>query len=123
MIDAALFFTINTIILFILSNILDSFEVDSILASIAFLIVLTVLNWTIVPVLKLLSLPINLLLFGLVGFFINLLALWLAVEVVAGIKISSETQGLEYFFTLLIISISLSIISPAVRKMLESFSF
>lgn len=121
MIDAALFFTINTIILFILSNVLDNFSVGSILASIAFLIVLTVLNWTIVPVLRFLSMPINLLLFGLVGFLINIVSLWMAVEAVDQITI--EAEGLEYFFTLLIISISLSVISPSVRKMLESFSF
>jgi putative membrane protein len=121
MIDSALFFAINTIILMILSAFLKNFNVDSIFASLIFLLVLTFLNWTIVPILKFLSLPINLLLFGLVGFFINLMALWIAVEIVPGIDITAS--GLEYFLNLLVISICLSVISPSLKRMLESFNF
>ena len=120
MIDAALFFTINTLILFLLSNTLKNFTVENISAALLFLVILTILNWTIVPVLKFLSLPINILLFGLAGFFINILALWIAVSLVDGIDIKSSS-GLNYFLTLLITSISLSIISPSLRRMIESF--
>jgi putative membrane protein len=121
MINAALFFTINTIILFFLSTILENFKVENISTAILFLIVLTFLNWTIIPLLKFLTLPINLISLGLISFLLNLFGLWLATALVEGISITSS--GLEFFFTLLIISISLSIVSPAIRNFLEKFTF
>jgi len=56
----------------------DSFPIDKIGEAAAFILVLTLLNWTLIPVLKFMTLPLNFLTLGLIGILINGLAVVLA---------------------------------------------
>ncbi len=118
MIRATLFFVINILLLFLLSNLLDNFQLSSILSGVVFLFVLTFLDWTLLPLLKLFSLPINLLTFGFIGWLINLFGIWLASILVNGIDF--DGNSVEFFFSLVLVSLVLSVVSPAVRGLLGS---
>lgn len=107
MFKALLFFILNVLVILGLSAILPNFEVSNFTAAAIFLIILTFLNWLIGPILKTLSLPINLLTFGLASWFINVLLVWFTTLFVEGIVLSGS--GISKFITLVLVSIGLSI--------------
>jgi putative membrane protein len=112
-----LFLLVNTLVLFGLAAILPGFGISNVFAAIIFLVVIAVLDYTLIPLLQLISLPINFLTFGLVGWLINLLAFWIADSFVDGIVI--EPEGLGYFFYIVIISFCLSAVSPAIVNLIN----
>jgi putative membrane protein len=101
------FFVINVLVIMFLSFILPEFKVVSILSAATLVIVLTLLNWTLGGILKLFTLPLNFLSFGLLGFIINIFVLWVSLNIPQGVTISGS--GFSQLLTLLIISVSLSI--------------
>lgn len=102
-----IFFVINVLVIMILSSILPEFTVISILSATALVVILTLLNWTLGGILKIFTLPLNFLSFGLLGFIINIFVLWISLNIPDGVTISGS--GFEQFITLFIISVSLSI--------------
>ncbi|MDH5533093.1 MAG: phage holin family protein [Candidatus Pacebacteria bacterium] len=73
-------------------------------------LVITLLNKIVRPILKLLFLPINIVTLGLFSIVIHVGLLWLATYLVPGFKIDNMTlfgTDLNYFFTLLVVSIIL----------------
>jgi putative membrane protein len=79
-----------------------------------FLLVLTVINSLVLPLLKFVTFPFNLLSFGLVGMLINLAGLWVAIELTNSINISAT--GISYFLNLILISFTLSVAQTLVNK-------
>lgn len=79
---------VNVLIVLGLSNILSGFKVDNISAAIWFLFILTLLNWTIIPLVKILTLPLSILTLGLFSFFINLVTV---------IIVANATQGIHLY--------------------------
>ena len=75
-------------------------------------IVLTLVNFIVKPILKLLTLPINIITFGLFAGVINIGLLWLVTWLVPGFEIKPMVVGdiqLGYIGTLIAISIIISL--------------
>lgn len=105
---------INITVVLALSFLLPNFQVKDFLSALFFIILLTILNWTVVPVLKILTFPLNFLSFGLVYFLINLLAILIAADLLTGVNIQGNL--VSRFLTALIISVSLSLIQSSLEK-------
>ena len=101
------YLVVNVLVILILSNALPNFEVANWQAATIFLVVLALLNWTIVPIVKFLTFPLNFLTLGIVFGLINLLALSLTEYLVDGFTVSGGFWS--KFFTYLIIALGLSI--------------
>jgi putative membrane protein len=79
---------INAIAVFAAAYLLPQVSVDAPLTALWVALVLGVLNSTLKPILKILTLPINFLTLGLFGLLINLLILYLATLIVPGFVIA-----------------------------------
>jgi len=86
-----LYFIANAAAVFGLSQIFPAFTVESWESALVFIFVLTLFNWTITPVLKILTLPITLITLGLFNFVINTLIVWFTIDILEGIDISGGT--------------------------------
>lgn len=98
---------INVVILLGLSQILENFNINGIWSAVLFLIILTLLNWTVVPVIKFFALPLNFLTFGILYLIINIASIFVAANLTSGIEIKGE--GFEKYFIALIISVFLAL--------------
>jgi len=81
-------------------------------------VVLTLVNLIVKPILKLLTLPINIVTFGLFSVVINIGLLWLVTWLVPGFEIQPMVIGglhLGYIGTLIAISIIISLIQSIVN--------
>jgi putative membrane protein len=108
---------VNILLVFLLSWLLPSFEVADVTAAFVFIVILSLVNFVVIPVVKVLALPLTLLTFGLFNIVINLFAVWIASRV-EGINIAEPFT--ETIITLLIISIVLSIGNSFVSKYIEN---
>lgn len=98
-------FIVLTITIFFLSKILTGFAITSnqpIKTALIASLVLTLLNIFIKPLIKLFTLPINLLTLGFFSIFINAFLLWVVVWYVDGFGV---TNFLTVIFASLIISV------------------
>ena len=100
-------FLVNLVVIFGLSRILPGFMELSLTQAGLFVVVLGLLNWTIVPIVKILALPLNFLTLGLVGFIINGLAVSFTGYLV-GANVS--------FWAALIVAFVLGLLSSAVES-------
>lgn len=96
---------VNILVLLLLSFILPNFVI-TISSAFFVVILLTFLNWTVVPIIKFLTFPINILSLGICYFIINLLTIWLVFDI-AGIP-AGRNFG-ESFLTSLLVIFALSI--------------
>jgi putative membrane protein len=97
--------TIGSIL--ILSWLLPNISYTDWLTLIIFAIVLTIINSIIKPILKLLTLPINLVTLGLFSILLNAFLLWLALYLVPGFAIQPLVlfgAPIGSFFTLVLMS-------------------
>lgn len=95
---------INALAIFITARIIPDVELEDLTSAVIVAVVLGLINAFIKPILLFLTLPINFLTLGLFTFVINALLVLLASYIVPGFNIPS-------FFTALIFSIVLSIVS------------
>lgn len=96
---------VNILVLLCLRLVLPHFVIT--IPSAFFLVIfLTILNWTVVPIIKLLTFPINILSLGICYFIINLLTIWLVFDLV-GVSLGRNFG--ESFLTALLVIFSLSI--------------
>jgi putative membrane protein len=102
-----LYLIANILIVLGLSNLLPGFEVSGVWAAAVFFFALTVLHWTIIPILKILTFPINFLSLGLLGLLINLGAVWLVATNIQGIALIGDAT--DKFITVILVSLGLSI--------------
>lgn len=104
---------LNTIIsLFILAWFLPNVSYQNWLTLALFAITLTLINLILRPLLKLLTLPINIITLGLFSGLINVALLWLALYLVPGFTISPMTLfGIQLgsFLTLVVMSFLISL--------------
>lgn len=71
-----------------------------------FLIVFSIINFFIRPVLQFFAFPITFLTLGLFSLLINFFCLWLAIDTTGVIKI--EASGVFWFFCMILVSVALS---------------
>ncbi len=95
---------LNALVIFGLSFLPIGVHVDSYWTALVFSLILSILNYTVKPLLILFTLPITLLTLGLFLFAVNAIVIWIAAGMVSGITIDG-------FSAAAIFSILLSIIS------------
>lgn len=111
------YLVVNVLILFGLSALLPNFEVVGIGSAVLFIVVLTVLNWTVGPLIKFFAWPFNFITFGLINSLINLVVVSIAVGFVRGIII--EDRGFRYWLIVLVISVSFVLGQGLVNRLTE----
>lgn len=105
----------NILALLLLSNILPNFDVSGVESAFWYVAILSLVNWTLVPIAKILAFPITLLTLGLFSFVINVIAVWGVSNYVDGIDITGEISA--KIITLVIISMVLSLASSFGKNM------
>jgi putative membrane protein len=117
MLRALAYLIVNALVILGLAQVLPNFAVEDYVAAIVFVLILTVLNWTVLPVLKFFALPFNLLTLGLVNGLLNLLGIGLAAWLVDGVIIYGEVWS--QLLTTLVIAVVLAVSSGIVEKALK----
>lgn len=80
---------ITTLVLLVVSYLLPGFQINSLVTALVVAVVLGILNTFVKPILVFLTLPINLVTFGLFILVINAFLLVLTSKIIAGFAISS----------------------------------
>lgn len=117
MLRTLLHLVINIIAVILMSYILPNFEVRNIFGAAAFVVILTLLNTILVPVIKILSFPVNLLTLGFFNLLISLGTLALALNLNTDVNI--KDGGFGYFPTLILVSIILGIANSIASQALQ----
>lgn len=107
------FIITNSVSLFLVSSILPGIYIRDIKSIVLLSLLLGVLNSTVKPILKFLSLPINILTFGLFTLIVNGFVFNLAFSLINGANISS-------FFTAVIASILFGIINGFIESIFDN---
>ena len=108
----SLFIFINAISLFIVSKLIDSMYIGSLKSLLILTVILGLLNVTLKPILKLLSLPITFLTLGLFSLVINALVLKLSFIIVPNATLSG-------FFSAIWASILISIVNTILYNIID----
>lgn len=103
---------VNALSLYILDILFEGITFSQNKAIIITALLLMVVNAIIKPILKLLSLPLTIITFGLFSFIVNAIVLEIAFNLASGASINS-------FGTALIASIILAIINPAISNFFD----
>ncbi|SDB88243.1 phage holin family protein [Shouchella lonarensis] len=103
-------FCLNVLILFLLGQFLEGFYLANIGAAVLASIVLTVLNWTVRPVLAFFAWPVTLLTLGLFSFVISAVTLLLAAFLMGDLFIISS------FWVALLCAVILAIVQALVIR-------
>lgn len=109
---------LNGLALLTTAYIVPGFKVESFLSALLAALVIGFINTILRPVLTFLTLPINLVTFGLFTFMINALVLYLASLFVPGFKIEGLAAALLGAVVLAIVSTILSHLVKNIRKTL-----
>jgi putative membrane protein len=100
------YFVANVIVVLLL-NFFPNITVDLVPAAL-FVLLLTLLNWTVNPFIKLLALPINFLTFGLVNGIINLAIIMIMLNVIGGIQIEATFWETVLFSLFIIVGFGIA---------------
>jgi uncharacterized membrane protein YvlD (DUF360 family) len=82
----------------------------------ALLLVLTLLNWFVLPFFRVITFPFNLISFGLVNVVINYIALYYAIDWTNAIQITNSGTG--YILNLALISFTLTAAQMIVERII-----
>lgn len=108
----------TAIVLFALAFFLPTVTINNWLTLVLASIVLTLLDSLVRPILKLLTLPINIITLGLFSSVINAVMLWLTTYLVPGFAISNTVvMGVELggALSILFISVVIGFLQPVVK--------
>jgi|GEM_PF-5082237 len=114
MIKLIIYLVINVLAVLVLSRIVPNFEVNDISGAAFFVIILSILNSIVLPIVKIITLPITILTLGLFSLVLTLGAVAFAANVIPSVQITST--GLNYILTLVILSVALSICNSVVNQ-------
>jgi len=104
---------VTALLVFLLANFLPGVSVDGYGSSIIVVIVLTLLNIFIKPILQIISIPVTILTLGLFLFVINALIIWMCSGLVSGFHIDG-------FWYALLFSLVLSIVQSVVGGLISN---
>ncbi|HLT65495.1 MAG TPA: phage holin family protein [Flavobacterium sp.] len=104
---------VTALLVFLLANFLPGVSVDGYGSSIIVVIVLTLLNIFIKPILQIISIPVTILTLGLFLFVINALIIWMCSGLVSGFHIDG-------FWYALLFSLVLSIVQSIVGGLMSN---
>lgn len=91
----------------------NSFQVDSVTTAVVAALVLGILNWTVKPILHILSLPITILTLGLFSFVINGVVISLLARLMSGMTVTS-------FGAAMIAALIISIVNSILNKLTKT---
>jgi putative membrane protein len=103
---------INSIAVYLTAMLLPGIKIASIWRAVLVAIILAIINFTVKPLLVLLTLPVTILTMGLFLFVINALMILLVSSIVKGFEVSS-------FWWALLFSLVLSLIGSILDKMFK----
>ncbi|MBR2676354.1 MAG: phage holin family protein [Solobacterium sp.] len=104
---------VNTVSLWVIDYFSSYVQFSDLMAVAATALALTLLNMTIKPILKVISLPLTFLTFGLFSFVINGFVLWASFQLSNGSTISS-------FGAAIVISIILTVLNGLFNKIFQN---
>ena len=102
---------INTISIFIVSQVLSGIEIESLTTALILAVVMAVLNVTLKPLLIVLTIPLTVLTFGLFLLVVNVLVLYAADALIDGFRIAGFWWALA--FSLLVSLVNSILFKPA----------
>jgi len=108
------YFIANAAVILLMSNVFTNFTVNSWSNALVFVFVLTLFNWTITPILKILAFPLTIVTLGLFNFIINILVVWFTADILEGVDITGD--GLTKFGTSLVIAVALSVVTQVLEQ-------
>ena len=114
MLKVLLYFITNVLTILILSNLLPTFEVTGYSAAFMFVVFLTLLNFTVIPVIKFLTFPINFLTLGIFHGLINIFTIGVVANTIRGVDLTGTS--FDKFLTSLVIAVTLSVAHAFVGK-------
>ena len=106
---------LNTFTLLIVAYLVPGFYLADLWAGIVSGVVIGIVNTFIKPVLQIVAFPISILTFGIAAFLINVFLLW-------GVSFIAPGFDIENFFTAVIASIVLSLVSMFLHKLSENIN-
>ncbi len=112
-----LYFIVNILVVYGLSSILDQFMVDSLATSFWFVLVLSIFNMTIIPIIKFFAFPVNFLTLGLFNTLLNLAVIGFTTNLIDGVTITGDR--FSSLLVLVIIAVSLSVGHSLVARYFE----
>ncbi|MEM1312482.1 MAG: phage holin family protein [Patescibacteria group bacterium] len=107
MLRILLHFIINILLILGLAAVLPDFQVVGFNQAAIFIVILAILNWTLLPIIKILTLPLTLLSLGLFNVILNLVVVIIVANIVDGISLGDST--INQLFIASLISIILAI--------------
>ncbi|MGL4758394.1 MAG: phage holin family protein [Patescibacteria group bacterium] len=114
MIKSFAFLLVSYFCLSQLDNMVSTISLNNNWVSIAlFLIILTIINSTVMPILKLISFPVNFLSLGTFNLILNILVLMISIRFSEAISINST--GLGFLVDLGLISLTLSVANTIIN--------
>lgn len=102
-------FFVSGLVLLLIDWLFESIEIASYGTALLAVFILSLMNFTVKPILHLFALPLTLLTFGLFSFVINAITFYLTAAIVSGFEVSS-------FWGALFGSIILGLIQGMLRK-------
>jgi putative membrane protein len=106
---------VNAVVLLLVSRFVPGFEIAGLGSAMFAVIIIGVVNATLGLFLKILTLPISLLTFGIFIFVIDALVLWLSSNLVPGFRITGFKPAFIAALVLALIQILLSFLSGGQR--------
>ena len=111
MVSVLINWIVSAMVIFSVAYILPGVKVSDFTSALVVALVLGIINALLKPILLILTLPINILIFGIFIFFLNALLILLVSNIVAGFKVDG-------FFAALIFAIVLSITNTVIHNFL-----
>ncbi len=108
---------VNALVILVIANLLPNFLVADLVAAVVFVLLLSIINSTLIPILKFLAFPFNFVTLGLVNGLISLAGIAFVVWLVPGIDIQGDY--LTQIITILTLSIVLGLSSSIIEKLLK----
>jgi putative membrane protein len=117
MLRVLIYLVVNSLVILLLDRILADFEVRNFTAAFLFILLLTLLNWTILPVLKFFAIPFNFFTFGLANVLISLAGVGFVIWLIPGVSVTGSY--LSIFLNVLAVAVSLGISGSLIESFLK----
>jgi len=93
---------LGLVVYYVLPEIITGISIDEPRTAIIAAILFAVINFAVKPILKVVTLPLNILSFGLFGLLVNILLFWFVASIITGFTVATFTAALWGALTLTI---------------------
>jgi len=116
MLRLLLHWILNALALLVVSHFVDGFEVSNIVSAFIAVVVIGLLNATLGLLLKIITLPLGILSFGIFFLVINAVILWFSSKFVPGFAVTTFTAAFLGALALAVLHLLFGFFGKAVRK-------